>query len=327
MTVSGTPAPVLEGVGVKTSGGANFDFSTNGRLVYAGGGSGIARTIAWVDRSGRETAIAAPIRNYFYARVSPDGKRLSLDVRDQEEDIWIWDIARETMTRLTDRPGADQYGLWTLDAQRVVFSSALSGRQELFSHRPDGVGQPEQLTDTASAKLTPFPNAITPDGRQVVFRAAVGGKNDLFVADIGRERAFRKLLSTEHDERNAALSPDGTLMAFESDLSGKVEVYVRPFPDVNSRQWPVSTAGGSEAVWAPKTRELFYVSADSKLMACRCSPVRSSAWASPRSCSTCRRITSEARAAITTWRRTASASSWSRTRQPATARRFRSPSS
>jgi serine/threonine-protein kinase len=87
------------------------------------------------------------------------------------------------------------------------------------------------------------------------------------VAPISGDGSFKSLLVTEHDERNAAISPDGRWMAFESNLSGRYEVYVRPFPDVDNGRWPLSTAGGSEAVWAPNGKEIFYVSADNKLMA------------------------------------------------------------
>lgn len=268
LTIQGNPVPVAEGIGIKASGAANFDLSATGHLVHTGAGAiGAARSITWVDRGGRETPIAAPTRNYFYARLSPDGSRMSLDSRDEEEDIWIWDVKRETLTRLTDKAGADQYGLWTPD-HRVVFSSAVTGKTELFLHRPDGVGQPEQVTDTSGEKLVPFPNAVTPDSKQIIFRAAVGGpKNDLFVTDIGGDKKARKLLATEHDERNAALSPDGRFMVFESDLSGgRFEVFIRPFPDVNATQVKVSTAGGTEPVWSPAGGEVFYV-ADNKLMA------------------------------------------------------------
>jgi serine/threonine-protein kinase len=267
LTVTGNPVPVLEGVGVKASGAANFAISTEGHLVHTAAGAGAAaRTITWVDRTGRETPIAAPTRNYFYARISPDGSRLSLDVRDEDEDIWIWDLRRETLARLTDRAGSDQYGLWTPD-HRVIFSSPTSGRAELFRHRPDGVGRPEQITDTTADPLVAFPNAITPDGKQVIFRAAVKGKNDLFVVDMGGDKKPRTLLSTEHDERNAALSPDGAYMVFESDLSGgRFEIFVRPFPNVDGAQIKVSTEGGAEPVWSRDGREIFYVAAD-KLMA------------------------------------------------------------
>ena len=259
MALTGNPVPVLEGVGVKTSGAANFDVSRGGHLVYSGSGNAVAaRSLAWVDRNGTAIAIPAPPRNYFYARISPDGSRLSLDVRDQEEDIWIWDLKRETISRLTDKPGPDQYGLWTAD-QRIVFSSVLQGRAELFHHRPDGVGQPQPITDTAADKLTAFPNAITKDGK-VIFRAVVPGRsNDLFVVDLNGDRQHKVLLSTEHDERNASMSPDGRFMVFESNLSGRNQVYVRPFPNVDAGQWQVSAGEGAEPVWSPTGREIFYI--------------------------------------------------------------------
>ncbi|HEX6323306.1 MAG TPA: protein kinase, partial [Vicinamibacterales bacterium] len=262
MEVSGTPAPVIDIVGVKASGAANFDVSTSGHLVYSGGGvMGAERTIVWVDRAGRETPTGIPARNYFYVRISPDGSRLSLDARDEDQDIWIWDLARESLSRLTDRPGPDQYGLWTPD-RRIVFSSVMGGRSELFHHREDGVGEPEQITDTSVSKLLPFPNAVTPDGKRVILRAAVSGTalSDLYTAEIGGDRTITPLLATEHDERNAALSPRGDYMVFESNLSGgRYEIFVRPFPDVDRFQRNVSTAGGEEPVWSPDGREIFYI--------------------------------------------------------------------
>lgn len=224
--------------------------------------------LTWTSRSGKEIAIAAPARNYYYARVSPDGSRLSLDARDKEQDIWIWDLRREHLDRLTDKPGADQYGLWAAGGQRVVFNSELGGKSEIYQMRPDGTGGIEQLSDTSKEKISPYPNAITKDGTQVIFRAASGPtKNDLWITSATGDRSVKILLATDHDERNASLSPDNKWMAFESDHSGRLEVYVRPFPDVNTGQWPVSTGGGSEPVWSPTGREIFYVSQDNKMMA------------------------------------------------------------
>jgi serine/threonine-protein kinase len=141
--------------------------------------------------------------------------------------------------------------------------------------RPDGTGQIEQLTDTTPDRVMPFPNAITPDGKEVIFRGAKGpSRNDLFVVSLTGDRPIRTLLATEHDEKNATLSPDGKWMAFESDLSGRVEVYVRPYPDVDAGQWPVSTAGGDEPVWSPTGTEIFYRSVDNKMMAVPVSTAR-----------------------------------------------------
>jgi serine/threonine-protein kinase len=270
MEVSGNPVPVLEGIGIKGSGAANFDVTPDGRLVYVSGGGSLAaaRVLTWVDRAGKETPIAAPARNYYYTRISPDGSRLSLDVRDEEEDIWLWDLRRESLARLTDKPGADQYGLWTPNGQSVVFNSASGARSEIYQMRPDGTQQPEQVSDTTKEQLTPYPNAITPDGKQVIFRASTAAtKNDLFIVSLTGDHAVKTLLATEHDERNATLSLDGKWMAFESDLSGRLEIYVRPFPAVDSGQWPISTVGGIKPLWSRTGREIFYLAADNKLMA------------------------------------------------------------
>ena len=171
------------------------------------------------------------------------------------------------LSRLTDDPGADQYGLWTPD-DHIITASTTRGRIELFRRRPDGTGQAQQLTDTSAERLMPFPNAVTPDGTTVIFRAVVPeGRNDLFVAAIGGETNVRKLIASQHDETNAALSPDGDYIAFESDITGnRREVFVRPFPDVDAGQLKVSTDGGSEPLWSPDGREIFYVG-NGRLMA------------------------------------------------------------
>jgi serine/threonine-protein kinase len=266
--ISGNPVPVLGGIGIKSSGAADFDVALDGRVVYAGfGGTQAAlRLLVWADRQGKETPIAAPARNYYYARLSPDGSKISLDIREDKQDAWIWDVRRENLTRLTDQNGANQYGLWEPNGQWIVFSGTVGQKSELLRKRADGTGAVEQITDTTKEKASPFPNAITPDGKHVVFRMATTN-NDLYVGSIGGDRAVKKLLATEHDERNATLSPDGTWMAYESDLSGHFEVYVRPFPNVEDGQFTLSTAGGIKPLWSPTGREIFYLSTDNKMMA------------------------------------------------------------
>ena len=81
------------------------------------------RSLVWVDRQGHEEPIAAPPRAYVMPRLSPDGTRVAVDIRDQEQDIWIWHLARQTLTRLTDAPGHDWYPVWTPDGRRIIFSS------------------------------------------------------------------------------------------------------------------------------------------------------------------------------------------------------------
>ena len=132
LEVTSDPVPVLEGVTTKGSSAANFSVSAEGSLVYTAGpsGGGGQRTLVWVDRQGKEEAVTAEPRSYTYPRISPDGGRVALDVRGGDNDIWIWDFARETLTQLTFDPGNDNYPVWTPDGTRVAFASSRAGSSE-----------------------------------------------------------------------------------------------------------------------------------------------------------------------------------------------------
>ena len=255
--VRGNPVPLIEGVAVQRSGTANFSISNNGSLVYAldVGRGGALRSLVWVDREGREEPIAAPRRNYLYPRVSPDGTRVVLDVRDGENDIWVWDLAGETLSRLTFDSGQDRYGHWTSDGQAVLFASSREGSSGIYRKAADGTGATERLTQSGN-QLTP--NAVTPDGTGLVGGATADREEDLVFVSLQGNPTVETLVGTEFTERNAALSPDGAWMAFESNASGQYEVYVRPFPDVESGQWLISTGSGEEPAWSHDGSELFY---------------------------------------------------------------------
>ena len=113
-----------------------------------------------------------------------------------------------------------------------------------------------------------FPNAVTADGKTLIFRALSSGSvgNDILTVSLAGDRKVIKLVATDHDELNAVLSPDNQWIAYQSDLSGRMEIYVRPFPNVDGGQTLISTSGGTEPLWAPDGREIFYRSADNKLM-------------------------------------------------------------
>jgi len=270
LALSGEAFAVLEDIGVKVTAAANFDVSADGRLIYSSTGTSLlaSRSLAWTDRTGKDTAIPAPLRNYYYARLSPDGSKVSVDIRDQELHVWIWDLRREALSALSTKSASDQYGLWMPDGKSLIVNSATAARSDLFQLRADAIGEATRITDTEKMNTSPFPNAITPDGKQVIARIPTpGNSNDLFVSAIPGDLTMKPLLSTQNDERNASLSPDGKWMAFESNLSGRYEVYVRPFPNVDGGQWPVSTAGGNKPLWSPRGNEIFYLSADAKMMA------------------------------------------------------------
>ena len=215
------------------------------------------RSLVWVDRAGQETPLGTSPRQYRYPRISPDGTRVSVDLQDQQQDTWIWDLAAETLTRLTLDPGQDQYGEWVPpDGQRVIFASSREGLANLFWRAADGTGSAERLFESEQPQ---FPQAVAPDGSVLVVRETRGGDDDLLLLPLSGDSVAEELLATEFRERNAAISPDGNWFAYKSDASGAWEVYVRPFPDADAGRFLISTNGGTRPVWAPDGSELFYV--------------------------------------------------------------------
>jgi len=194
---------------------------------------------------------------------------VALDVRDQENDIWIWDLMRHTLTRLTFDPGLDRAPVWTPDGRRVIFSSqqgGVAGGGNLFWRLADGTGTAERLTTNPN---TQYPNSISPDGTRLAFREDSGPKNnrDLGVLVLGTTPRAETLIQTTFNEENAEISPDGNWLAYQSNESGQEQIYVRPFPKIDGGRWQISTAGGSRPLWARSGRELFYLDVNHVLMA------------------------------------------------------------
>ena len=265
LAVTGEAAPILEGVQVNTGGGwALYAVSNDGSLVYLPGGSGEERTLVWVDREGREEPINAPPRAYVYPRLSPDGTRVALDVRDQEQDIWVWDFARQTLTRLTFDPAPDTYPVWTPDARRLIFSSARAGPVNPFWQAANGTGSAERLAEDSNGLDT---YSVSPDAKRLVLRELAQKTGyDVVMLSMDGERRVVPLLNTQFSERNAEISPDGRWLAYQSNESGVFEIYVRPFPDVNAGRWQISTGGGEKPLWARSGGELFYLTLTESLM-------------------------------------------------------------
>ena len=265
LEVQGTPVSVVEGVSRSSSGNtatANYGVSDQGTLVYATGGliRTSLRTLVWVDRQGQEEPIPAPARPYVYPRLSPDGTKIAVDIRDQENDIWVWDVARTLLTRLTLGAGLDRRPVWTPNGQRIVFSSQQEGGTHLFWQAADGTGVVELLAESANSQ---FPTSFSPDGARLVFADSA---SDIAVLTLADERQMAPLIQTTFIERNGEISPDGRWLAYQSNESGQEEIYVRPFPDVDAGRWPVSTGGGSRPLWARSGEELFYLALDGAVM-------------------------------------------------------------
>jgi eukaryotic-like serine/threonine-protein kinase len=265
--VKGTPVALLENVSNHLSGDAEYGVSSNGTLAYIPSNPS-ARTLAWVDRVGHETAIAAEPRTYSYPRLSPDATRVAVAEDDRERDIWIWELARSTLTRLTVDGAREAFLGWSPDSHYVAFGSDRTGSVNLYRQAADGTGTVERLT---MGPLNQYVDDFTPDGKAIIFRQQVSNY-DLMLLPLDGDGTATPLVSTPFNEVNAQVSPNGRWMVYQSDQSGRDEVYVRPFPRVDAGRWQVSTNGGTRPVWSRDGRELFYIAADGTMMAVAVSP-------------------------------------------------------
>jgi serine/threonine-protein kinase len=262
LAVGGSSVPVVEGVVTKSTGAASFGVADNGTLVYIAGigEDTIRRTLVWVSREGVEEPIPVPPRNYNYAQVSPDGRRIALDIRDDENDIWIFDLERASLQRLTFDPGFNRGVVWSPDGTRIAFSRSIDGREEIYWQAWDGSGVSEPLTQGSDRPV--LPSDISGDG-QFLFFSNSNLPRDVLTASIGGGAGPGSIvLGGAASEEAATLSPDGRWLAFQSGESGQYEIYVRPFPDVASGRWQISTAGGTRPRWSRSGKELFYFVGD-----------------------------------------------------------------
>jgi serine/threonine protein kinase/Tol biopolymer transport system component len=250
------PVPIIEGARYFAA------ISDSGTLVYIPGpqitGTDEARrTLVWVDRAGKEETLSAEPDAYYYPKISPDGSKIALTIRDGEnQDIWIWDTVRETMTRLTFYEGQDIQSIWTHDGNRIVFRSA---RDEggIYWKAADGTGEVEFLGSAPDRMLLPW--SWSSDGNTLVM-SEVGSVTEIEIGMLSMEgdRAHKRLLQEDYIEMQPKISPAGRWMAYTSFESGQSEIYVRPFPDVDEGKWQVSKDGGLTPLWSPDGKELFY---------------------------------------------------------------------
>jgi serine/threonine-protein kinase len=260
MQVTGTAVPVVEGVlQSTTSGAAQYSLSATGSLVYIPGGvQADQRKLMWVTRNGAEQPVAAPAHAYVYPRLSPDGRRVGVGITEQETQNWLYDLARETMTRLTFEGNNNLSAVWTPDGKRVAFSSNKEGPTNIFWQRADGSGGLERLT---TSEYLNFPMSWSPDGQLLAFVEVNPTTGyDIWVLRLS-DRKAQPFLQTPFNESVPRFSPDGRWLAYISNESGRWEIYVQSYPGPGGK-WQISTEGGTEPAWNPNGRELFYRSGE-----------------------------------------------------------------
>jgi len=258
LALAGEPMAVLEGVEQSSlSGTAHFAVGGDGSLVYMPPRSALdVRTPVWVDRRGAEEPLPIQPRPFTRVAISPRGDRVALALATAESrDIWIFERARGTLFRLTVDPAVDTAPVWSPDGRWIAFRSERESGG-IFRMPSDGSAPAVRVTTTGGPSHTPYD--VTGDGRTILF-TELRNYTDQGIGQVPADGgAITWLVDGPFAEVRPALSPDGRWMAYQSDESGRYEVYVRPYPDVEAGRWLVSTAGGTSPKWSPDGRELFY---------------------------------------------------------------------
>jgi Tol biopolymer transport system component len=256
---TGVARVVVPQVLMLPTGTAEFDVARDGTLVYVtGGGAASRRRLVWVDRRGRQEEIRRmPIRPYAAARLSPDGSRVALQIADGDHDIWVWNLGRETLTRVTADAAVDHSPLWTPDGQRLIFTRGGT-MGALFWQAADGSGPAERLIESSTIRRA---TSVFGASRGVLYTEVA----DVMMLTLDKGRRVHPVVQTPQPEQHGVISPNGQWLAYAS-FDGASQIFVRPYPNVNDAITQVSTTGGSQPQWASNGRELFYLSLDGSLM-------------------------------------------------------------
>jgi eukaryotic-like serine/threonine-protein kinase len=280
LEVTGPPAPVLEDMATSATGGAQFSVSASGTLMYVGGSATNQDvSIYWMDAAGKFTSLRGTPGNYRDLAISPDGKRLAMDITNgNRTDIWVYDWERDALTRLTFSAYQNEAPIWTPDGQRIVYASAEKGAApNLWWIRADGGGDAQRLTESHDPQ---YPSSWSPHGDVLAFSQNIPGMGwgIMTMAVEGSEKSGWKpgqpkiFASTPSLEFLPAFSPDGHWIAYMSNESGTYEIYVRPFPGPGGK-WQVSNGVGNRiGGWGPQWSRngkdlLFFVPATRQIMA------------------------------------------------------------
>jgi len=263
LELRGTPVPVVDRVAYAPNDGyAAVDVSPSGTLVYRiQGPGGLGQlTVQWVDPEGKTQPLLAKPDSYLYPTLSPDGQQLALSTSD----VWVYDLRRDTMTRLTFDGG--QFPAWSPDGRTIAYRKLGEG---IFVARSDGGTKPQQLVQ--SKNLPASIAFVPPDGKRIAYQdTGTAGGYDLWMTSLensGTPGSSKPevLLQTQFNERWPSFSSDGRWFAYGSDESGSYQIYVRAFPDKGGK-WQVSSTGGAYPQFSPNGRELLFRSDDNRVM-------------------------------------------------------------
>ena len=240
-----------------------FAVSQNGLLTYLSGETTIRSTeLVWVDRQGEFLQSVGPPSQYYFPRISHDGRRAVVDQSTQLADLWIFDLTRTGSHRITYSDVDETLPLWSPDDSEIYYLR-VEDRYDIYAKKLSGNEESRLVVEDGS------PCDFSPDGRFLLLRrddiSAVPEQQDLWILDVanGTQTPW---IATQFSERSGRFSPDGHWIAYSSNESGRTEIYLQSFPDLGETI-PVSTQGGAMPVWRPDGQELYYWSADGEIMA------------------------------------------------------------
>jgi eukaryotic-like serine/threonine-protein kinase len=266
METTGEALPVAEQIGTSIT-RAFFSVSANGVLAYRSG-SGASSQVSWADREGHITASVATGIDFQDPALSPDGSRIAYDAATATatRELWLFDVARGIQSKFTFLPEGARAPVWSPDGRSIAFSSVR--QNGIYLKDVTGGGDPQRIFEGGHSALM---NGWSPDGRFLVYTAVAHGY-DIMALPLDPSRGPGKpiaISATEASEMHGQVSPDSRWIAYDSNESGKYEIYVRPFPPDGDRpgKWQVSGEGGAQPRWRGDGKELFYIAPDHGLMA------------------------------------------------------------
>ena len=274
LELTGVARPVAEQLMMYPNGMGFFKVSEAGSLMYVTAGEGRLTTPVWVERDGTASNIdpgwstyGSP--NFSTLALSPNGDRLAISMIQSLEatwDLWVKQLDMGPLSKITFEGTRNRGPTWSRDGQSLTFVSNRAGQDNLWTKRADGSGSAELVLDRGTGIREGF---YSPDGTWLVLLEVGGpaGFGDIHAIRPGMDSVAVPLVATEFVESSPVLSPDGRWLAYVSNETGRDEVYVRPFPDVDVGRDLVSTSGGVEPMWAHSGRELFYRNGANELVA------------------------------------------------------------
>ncbi len=280
LKLTGPAVPLVEGIATKNFGAADLAISREGTLAYipgrATGGDGSVEAV-WVGRDGSAKSLDPPLKFTGSANrglsLSPDGTRLAIDVLGTRSvDIWVKQLPSGPFSRLSFEGTNNTRPTWTADGRSVIYiSNRDSSLGSLWRQQADGARPAELLLRAPAGGIQEA--QLSRDGQWLVYRTTDQANRNVYAVRPGRDTAPIPILTSRFQETGISLSPDGRWLAYVSDESGQAEVYVRPFPDVASGRWQISTTGGNSPRWSHSGSELFFQNPGNDLMV---APVRGS---------------------------------------------------